>query len=1026
MTTGNFKVIRASAGTGKTYTLVKEYLQLALKNGTDWYYRHILAITFTNAAAAEMKERILKNLKAFSGENFTSDLLLQVAENLQLTPEEVRHRAGKVFQHMLHNYGQLGILTIDSFTSKLIRSFSKDLHLKHDFRIEINSSAFMEKVVDECMSLIGEDESLTSWMVEFAMKNAEDESDWNIREKILHIAKEIIEESAQPHLPELSEISDTDFVQIAKNLFQTTATFETEAKNIAQKGLKILEETGLKTTDLSYGNKGGMTYLRKVGEQDIFGIPGSRTLQLITNPDGWTAKKAPEDVKAKVEIIRPSLTAVLEELLTYLNPESILKYELKLLIGKNIYAMGLINKLKSISEQIREEENLLLIPDFHRMVHQIVMENDAPFIFERIGMRFKHVMIDEFQDTSLMQWENAIPLVDNSLAENHLNLIVGDAKQAIYRWRGGDASQFVNLPEINGQQKMHSAVLKQHYAFDNLTKSYRSAQSIVEFNNQLYSSLTAEQPNFEKVYDGFKQEKVKDKIGYVEVSSIEGKNKSACRPILLNRIIEIIRQNLEDGYNPGDIAILTRKGKGEGDQIAAALIEGGFHVVTKESLLADHSPVVRAVTAYMNMLFVPSDKFASASLLQALADIHPEISLSSFYEKYTVTGGKKPVFNYHEFLNNHFGVYDPISITTSPIEATLHILNRFRLTPDSGLELFLEKMKSMCVEGNLSTTEFLQWWKDNKNNLFTSSVGSAEAIQVMTVHKSKGLEFPVVIYPRMITRNLDNEIWISLDADEFGIPSALVKAKGGKSPLAPYPEFEKELDQQHLDELNVCYVATTRAEDRLYMILEGEQTSKLTKGITAFAKKENENFPSESLIFGEREKHQTNHEYESAEVIAVEMKKTTNWKIKSKRSVQHDEMKYGDTLHRCLQRVKTKSDIPQAIQDIMNDASLFPFEERLRSEVYQIVTHPEIAYFFSGIGKILNEYEIMTADGALLRPDRVIIHDGKVHVLDFKTGNENPDHYIQVKQYMEEIFFIENLPVDGYLIYTRNGEVKKV
>lgn len=1026
MSSGNFKVIKASAGTGKTYNLVKEYIQLALKNGTPWYYKHILAITFTNATAAEMKERVLNNLKSLAEGSQKGELLKDIATNLHLSEEEVKDRAEAVFQHMLHNYGQLSILTIDSFTSKLIRSFSKDLHLKYDFKIEINSTAFMEKVVDECISLIGEDDELTNWLIGYAIRNAEEEANWNFRENILSIAKEMLKEAAIPSLNKLKDLGYDDFIKIASELQKKVESFEKQAITIAQQGLDILKKNGLKPENFAYGKGGGMMYLSKVGTRRLMIPPTSRTLGYLKKDDDWMAKNASPELKQKVAEIQPQMKTLLHDLISHMNDEALMKYDLQKTIRKSIYTIGLINKLKQIGEKIREEENLLLISDFHRMVNDVVRENNAPFIFERIGVRYRHIMIDEFQDTSVLQWENALPLIDNSLAENHLNLIVGDAKQAIYRWRGGDARQFVILPQISPESHLPITSLPHHYEEKILQTSFRSATSIVEFNNLIYHALTAEDATLQQVYHEHTQLTKSQKKGFVHVTFRDGKNNSEKRPKTLEDIRRFVQECIEDGYQPGDIAILTRKGKKDTAEIVTMLLENGFQVVTKESLLADYSPVVRIVLSYLNYLFVPTNKFAPASLIQSLASIHPQISLRDFYLHYVSGTGKSIKFDYDKFIEDQFAYDEQITLTTSPIEAVLISVRKFRLEPDSGLELLLEKVRALCIEGHLSMTEFLVWWEDNRDMLYTSSVGSKDAIQIMTIHKSKGLEFPVVIYPRLSSKKLNDKIWIDLDEKEYGMPAALVTSRSKELNETFPPEFNLEYKSQLIDDINICYVATTRPKDRLYMIIENDAQNTLTKKILEEVKRLNPENTQPELVMGIREKNQDLPSTDMASLIPFETSKPHSWKIRSQATQDHEAVIYGELLHACLHQVKTTTDISSAIVASTKESANHIYEAQLTSDLNKIIQHPMAEPWFNGSGKILREQEIVTMNGTVLRPDRVVVFDDHVDVIDYKSGAKSERHIDQVKSYMNEIASIEGLKVNGFILYTRTGEIDVV
>ncbi len=1035
MTTGLFKVIRASAGSGKTYALVKEYLVLALRNNSPWYYRHILAITFTNAAAAEMKERVLLRLSEFCRDDHSSHLFLEIQLELGIEPIDVKDRAKAVYNHMLHHYGQLSILTIDSFTHKLIRSFARDLHLRHDFNIDMEAGTFLENMVDICIEQIGIDDELTHYIEAFAMSNLDEEKSWNIRNQLIEISWQILSESGAKGLEKLKDFSLTDFSAISKSLFQKNIDYEKSVAHIADEGIEIFNDASIALSDFYYGGSGTISYLNKISNGTI-ALPGTRVHNLFET-ENWASKKADNNAIQNIEAIRESLLAVFQKLIDLINSKTLGEYLLRSLIRKNIDSLGLLHRLEEFSRNIKEENNILLISDFHQLVNAIVRENEAPFIYERIGTRYKHILFDEFQDTSQLQWTNALPLIQNSLAENNFNLLVGDAKQAIYRWRGGDVSQFVDLPEISASANPHKSppFLNHHFKKEILTENYRSAQEIVSFNNSLYEWLSPQLNNLENVFDEHKQNAVRKNAGFVKVETVEGKRSDERWIATSELILTHIKECLADGYKPGDIAILTHKGAKEGGRIAALLMEKGIQVVTKESLLLEHSPVVRTLIAYLEMITAPEKKIAPVALVQALSELYQNISFESFIEENIQRNGKEIEIDINTFLENQFGKKDFSFESDAVFSTCISLLRYFKTEPDTSAEFLLEKIKQLCIGRNFSLASFIEWWNDNKSKLYTSSVATSESIQIMTIHKSKGLQFPVVIYPRMSSQDMQPDIWITPTKEICELPSALVQSRNTSSEdnaKIEWPEeFFSENEKMHLDEMNTCYVATTRAEDRLYLIQENSCKKWFSKVLLEVFNKHLDGFESsQTWESGLREKYQSQFKNDSIQHIPFRGEKYLKPQLRllPVKPLRSAQMEYGTRLHLCLAEIKTKDDIENAVEKVMSEDMID--DKNLKSELINdlrnLITEKDVSPWFERGLKLKLEKEICLTNGSVSRPDRVVIYEERIDVIDYKTGAYSPQHEIQIKSYSDLLSKIYNKPVNAFLLYTQERQIIRV
>jgi len=571
--------------------------------------------------------------------------------------------------------------------------------------------------------------------------------------------------------------------------FEKQSRFEKELKSLGEEGLKIIKESGLQVTNFSNGKNGGMMILSKLSNEN-FEYPKARFFELL-NGGSWYAKTTAPEVRDAIDSVKNVLTNILQNVEKIFSPENYGAYRLRsLILGNiymagigNIYMAGLLNVLNGLSKQLKIENNTLLISDFHLLLNEVVRDSPAPFIYERIGNRYKHILIDEFQDTSALQWANAVPLIQNSLSENNKSLLVGDAKQSIYRWRGGRAEQFVDLPKINIRSDYTEdySFFESHFEEQILEYNYRSAKSIVEFNNQFYDLLSTSLGNKSNVYSRQAQLHVREKIGLVQINQVESPSYEERWLKSSELILSYIKQSIDEGHRPCDIAILTRRGNKDGGPIATLLSENGYEVVTQESFLLNNSSQVRAVMAYLNYLSDPQKQFAAVDCVHSLNQLNKSLPIDDFIQSYIPKKGKQHSIGLDDFLNLYF--IKKQREDSSVYRTVINLMERFNLQMDIYLECLLEHIKELTILRNLPLAALVDWWSVAKMKTYVSSPQNENAIRIMTIHKSKGLQFPVVIYPRFASKDLTGDIWIQTDEQEFGLPTALVKYKSRLSQI---------------------------------------------------------------------------------------------------------------------------------------------------------------------------------------------------------------------------------------------------
>ena len=438
----SFTIYNASAGSGKTYTLVKAYLKILFSSSNQYLFKNILAITFTNKAVAEMKERIIDMLKTFSEAAIlktSSSMFNDICEELEIEPKELHEKSKKLLNTIIHNYAAFDISTIDGFTHKLIRTFAHDLKLPLNFEVELDQDLLLNEAVDSLIAKAGTDDALTKILVDFAIEKADDDKSWDVSFDFNKIAKLLVNENDMPFIETLKHKTLSDFKGLKANLKKDIVSFEKQIIEEAQSVLTLIEEAGLEFGDFSRGSL-PKHFQNLVNKKFDVNFDLNWQIDLLENNPLYP-KKVSDDVASIINQIQPRLVNAFKNTKQFV-------FHLKFLKAfyKNVTPLSVLNAINNELNILKIEQNKMLISEFNSIISKEIQNQPTPFIYERIGEKFKHYFIDEFQDTSVLQWENLIPLLDNSLsAENGTTMLVGDAKQAIYRWRGGKAEQFIDL-----------------------------------------------------------------------------------------------------------------------------------------------------------------------------------------------------------------------------------------------------------------------------------------------------------------------------------------------------------------------------------------------------------------------------------------------------------------------------------------------------------------------------------------------------------------------------------------------------
>ncbi len=1027
-------VYKSSAGSGKTFTLVKEYLKIVLEN--PFSYRQILAITFTNKATAEMKGRITETLAALANGSTGSKSMAEALKNdpeFNVNPELVPLRAARVLQFILHGYSEFSVSTVDSFMHRVVRAFAFDLHLPVNFEVEIDTDSLINRTVSELLNLVGSDKGITSLLTGFVKTLVDDEKGWDISTGIKSIAKSLFDERERIGAEPLRNFSPEDFLRLHIALQQFTSRFE---QNLIRYGLDfvdLMKKNGIGMADTARGNAGFYNYMERLANGDFSRLkPNQHVLAAMENSK-WESSKCSPLVRDSINTISGNISQILKNTIDIVETNQV-QYQTLKAVAANFFPMATLSLLDILLVQVARDRNLVHLSEFNRRIASVVLNEPVPFIYARLGEKYRHFLIDEFQDTSIVQWQNILPLIHNTLsspAEDHdpIAMIVGDSKQSIYRWRNGETAQFQQLPLIYSRPdtpwfKEVEQTLVRNYKQKTLRLNFRSTPEIIDFNCQLFkhagASLSSE---LKDVYDNVLQiaggavKNGRVEIVFNDGKGDEGKGKSWD----ITMVKSSVAKSISEGFSYAQMAVLCR-GNDECATVARELLSDGVPVISSESLLLSSSPGVSAIVAAMRLLHQPENMIYKTSLTLLMQLISKEEKLS---------------------LKTEQGVINEAStdyLLSLPIyDLTENLVRRLGLNQhhDLYLQFFLDAVQEFSRKDHRGLPGFLEWWDDQRTKRSVELPDGAEAVQVMTIHKAKGLAFDVVILPFISNRVKPGRTfdWIfDVPVGDSILPAARVKMETRSLDTSFANLYKEEMDRSRLDAINLIYVAFTRAISRLY-VFSAEPPAESDSPGTSFILRSmlKSAWPESALmntfIFG----YEANEEclknngipqksylppeglsFDWHELIAVGRPAS----IKSTLADISASIDFGILVHTILSNIITPDDIPQQISKAVIHGKLGPETAfRIENRITEIVRQPEVAPFFNFKGEVKTEAPILLANGNLLRPDRVMINDDEALVIDFKTGKPNKNHDDQIKQYTSALTELGYENVKGWLLY---------
>lgn len=1080
-------VYRASAGSGKTFRLTGEYIRLLFKDHQNNRHRSILAVTFTNKATEEMKSRIILELhKLATGK--PSDYLSELMLEYSLPEEEVRTRAEKIVNTILHDFSSFSISTIDKFFQQVIRAFAREIGVHGGYALELDANQVLEQAVDTLFFELSSDENklLLDWLTRFAEEKIEKSENWNMRANILELGHEIFKENYQYKAEAVNQkLHDRKFLSHFRNqLLAIGDRFIDDLQRIAGEALGMMAERGLHPESFKGGSRSGMKVLEKIADKLELTASFRKMAESV---DECITKAMPQAQKESIaDLYYGGLQAKIQELIRRLDT-GIIEYNTALIVRKHLNTLGILSDLTVQIRKLTNDQNTMLISDSNMLLHKIIDNSTTPFIYEKTGLRIDHYMIDEFQDTSVMQWRNFLPLITNSLAGSHDNLVVGDVKQSIYRWRNSDWKLL--------DSGIYADLAGEQLADKSLDTNYRSDRQIVEFNNAFFTRaarnlqdklnesidpvseiLPELKPLREIISNAYRGTRQHTRPGagegYVRFRFIDQEeSEEGWRDASLQQLPGLVESIQLRGFRACDIAVLVRT-NGEEQQVIEKLLnykttpgarsDCSYDIIGNEGLLISSASSVRFLTGILTLFIHPDDPVQQAIVSyeygRGALGLSENEALAATFQQQQPAG----------VLCRHFSAGENAEVQAlkhlSLFEMCEQLIDRYRLADWHGEAVFLQAFQDIIFSYSTGKTAdlntFLQWWDKNSDRKTIAMPDNERAMRVMTIHKSKGLDFKVVIIP-FCDWNLDNRrrpvIWCDTPAEPFAqLPMFPVEYSGklGQSLFAG--QYYSEMMHTYIDNLNVAYVAFTRARNEMHCI--GPQPKALKDGSIGLKSLSSLLFTivsdtSQPFECGEFDASTMEYVVGSPVVRQVQpmepvaggtgkeaneypvalldnrlrIKHRINNFSRDEVDITEKPLDYGTLMHEILSELEQPGRYRQVVDRLVRQGRITERESTVIIDDLEAFGRlPEVAGWFSAGGEVLNETTIVTPRGELYRPDRVVLRGNHATVVDYKFGAaEHTSHLRQVEHY-GSLLQAMGYSCSGYLCYVKLRKVVAV
>ena len=1062
-------VYKASAGSGKTFTLATEYIKLLVKNPMS--YRSILAVTFTNKATEEMKMRILSQLYGIWKElPDSADYMQKIMTDTGFPKKVIIQHAQEALHLLLHNYNYFRVETIDTFFQSVLRNLARELDLTANLRIGLNDTQIEEEAVDQLIDSLTHTDVMLQWLLKYIMETISDDHSWNIIGKVKKFGHTIFRDYYKERSTELNQlITQPNFLDsYISQLRQIRSSAEQRMKEYAEQFFDTLEQEGFTLEDLSYGKTGIYGFFVKLqnGIMDE-SIVGKRVTDCMDDASKWYSKKHHRAEALHIvadSLLIPLLRHAVEE-----RPQQWKLYKSADLTLQHLNQLRLLGSIEQKVRQMNEEANRFLLSDTQQLLHSLIKDSDSPFIFEKIGTQLEHVMIDEFQDTSTVQWQNFKVLLQECMSHADTeNLIVGDVKQSIYRWRSGDW----RLLNAIDQEFPHAS---EQIEILPLKTNYRSERRIIDFNNAFFTEAAAQEYDAQReLYpQGAEQlkhayadvsQKVPEKRAFNGFVNIQLLPAQDYQEQTLCQIVDIVRRLMDKGIPTKKIAILVRTNNYipmVADYFMVNLPE--VRIVSDEAFRLDASVSVCLLVQALHLLTHPDDMLAKATI----AKIYQRIVLGNEIAENELLIKDQPL---DELLPESYIQHTSELLQLPLYELTERLYRIFQLErlkeQSAYICAFYDLLNQFTQDNSTDIDAFVAEWEES---ICSKTIQSSEidGIRILSIHKSKGLEFNYVIIPFCDWRLEHTDIlWCQPQEGPFNTLPIVPIDYSQKQMMGTIYEHDylDEHLQNTVDNLNLLYVAFTRARQHLYVI--GRREAKGTRSAlieSVLPKLELQ----DSILDGMEDKEAViNYSYgsedsestESAEQVKLsenvflqtatpisfdietfDAKTEFRQSNKSRDFIEgNDEqselsyIKIGSVLHNVFSTIHTHADIEQALLQLQRDGVLYDDEvtrEKISALLRKRLEDSRVKDWFSGRWRIFNECTILTIEDGLVkerRPDRVMTDGHETHVVDFKFGHPKAEYQRQVQEYMKLLQQMGLPNIKGWLWYVYSNKIEEV
>ena len=1059
-------VYRASAGAGKTHTLTGEYLKMLFGGQgaeAEATHRHILAVTFTNKATAEMKDRIIRELYALASGAPSGHLSMLQAHAEDASEATVRSRAHALLVRMLHDYAAFNVSTIDHFFQQTLRAFVREIGLQGNYLVELDEKPVLAEAVDNLLAGLDRDDYhnkdvLFHWLLRFSEAKVERGETWDLRREMNALGQELFKERYKsvrttPNHKQFHEYNNT--------LYSIINHCKSEASALGEQGLRIIKKHGLRPEDFSGKSKSPFMLFKHLAKGEVEKEPTATFLKLPDNPDGWCAQKS--ELRGQIlQAYADGLNDCVKDVIRFYETR-MTDYLTASAIVANLYTLGILGDIEQEIRHRSNEKNRLLIADTAELLNRIIAGSDVPFIYEKTGTRIRHYLIDEFQDTSQMQWRNFRPLVADSLAAGYADLIVGDVKQSIYRFRNSD---WTLLDEQIARDFPASVMVER-----TLAENWRSRRLVVEFNNALFTAFPAllqekynegleqstlseaQRTHYRKkilsAYAGCQQQVAppfRGQDGHVRVEWLaNGSGETKWREQAMERLTTIVEELRRHGRTWGEIAVLTRR-REESALVTDTLLtyarehpETGLRIISDDGLQLDGAASVRFIVGMLRHINRPDDEtlLCTAQLLRSAMRIkqagetaHASLTEAPLDEADTaepLLSGHRSLYEAAEAISRRFG-------SDFPADEMIFVQSFLDVTAD-----YSER------EGS-DIDRFLTWWDDTGCKTRISMPDTQDAIRIMTIHKAKGLGFGVVILPFgdwELDAHSKTILWCHPRVAPYNAISAVpINYKKELNRTIFAEEYYEEKLHTYIDGLNTLYVALTRAKEELIILApqKGSGRTQLVSELLGESLKQMDpNFdPKAGQCFewGTWVDGPTPPASDSPAAAPI---------MRSLPSVRPDERMYlslsghsfddaqrdyGVLMHDLLSRIRTVDDLPSAIAAKVSAGEIDRrSSQTLETRMRALLSDASVSAWFDGTMTVLTEAEILSGDGRSRRPDRIMISaDGqRAVIVDYKFGQREQRRYVrQIRDYMALMRAMGYAAVSGFLWYVERGETEEI